>query len=80
MRASGISNRKVSVGLGLCRECITNLSWVYTKAKNTSKFPVCLCHAHRVQKKVPGPLELELQLVVSCEIWMLGTELCPKEG
>jgi hypothetical protein len=37
---------------------------------------VHVCVGGRVgQKKVPDPLELELQAVVSCPTWVLETEL-----
>lgn len=35
----------------------------------------CECNAHGVQKRVLDPLQLELQAVVRCLIWMLGTML-----
>lgn len=42
---------------------------------------VCVCVPHvcrnpsRPEKKVLGSLELELQWVVSCLLWVLGTDL-----
>jgi hypothetical protein len=30
---------------------------------------------HREKKKVSGPLELDLQAVVSCLVWVLGRKL-----
>jgi hypothetical protein len=30
-----------------------------------------------IQKKVSGSLGLELQVVVSCQLWVLGIELMP---
>jgi hypothetical protein len=33
----------------------------------------------RGQKRALDPLELELQMVVSCLVWMLGTKLGPLE-
>jgi hypothetical protein len=33
------------------------------------------CNAFRAQKRALDPLELELQTVVSCPAWVLGTEL-----
>lgn len=32
-------------------------------------------NAHRGPKRTAGPLELELQVVVSCWVWVLGTGL-----
>lgn len=44
---------------------------------------VCLCHrytrAHRGQKSVSDPLDLELQGVVSSQAWMLETKLQSSE-
>lgn len=34
----------------------------------------CIVGAHRSQKRVPNPLELALQELVSCLMWVLGTE------
>lgn len=31
--------------------------------------------AHDVQKRASDPLDLELQVLLSCHSWMLGTEL-----
>ena len=36
---------------------------------------VDLCSGHRSQKKISEPLELELQVVVSHPVWVLGTKL-----
>ena len=44
---------------------------------------ICLCiyvHAcgtYRGQKRISDPLELELQVVMSCLIWVQGTEIKP---
>lgn len=43
---------------------------------------VCVCiymceSTHIGQKSVLEPLELDLEAVVSCLIWVLGPELCP---
>lgn len=34
---------------------------------------------HRDQKRSPEPLELELQVAMSCPLWMLRTELKSSE-
>jgi len=36
---------------------------------------LCLCGAHKGQKRASDLLELELQVVVGCLMWVLGTEL-----
>lgn len=36
---------------------------------------LCVC-ACRGQKRVPGSLDLELEVAVSHLMWMLGIELC----
>ena len=34
---------------------------------------MCVCDAQRYQKMALDALELELQVVVRCPVWMLGT-------
>lgn len=41
---------------------------------------MCICvwvyaDAHDVQKRASDPLDLELQVLLSCHSWMLGKEL-----
>lgn len=38
-------------------------------------FHVPVCSAHRGQKRALDSLELELHVVVSYQMWLLGTEL-----
>lgn len=38
---------------------------------------ICECRCLRGQKRACDPLELELQAIVSCLTWVLGTELRP---
>jgi hypothetical protein len=39
---------------------------------------VCVCHvyagAHRAQNRVSAPLKMDLQAIVSCPTWLMGTE------
>ena len=39
-----------------------------------------VCSASRSQKRAPDRLELELQAIVNCPTWALGTEPSPLQG
>lgn len=65
----------------LLRSPFKDLFLLYMYKASTVPASMCVQRAHvGGQEKVLGPLELELQMRVSCLKWMLGTKQCSPGG
>jgi len=72
--------QRSSISLLFCNRLTQALSLSLHIYVHICLFKLCVCvcaykHRHPQRVGISGPLELELQTVVSCIMWLLGTEL-----